>query len=272
MIAQAASVSVAVACLASLGAFFTASRASMTTDALGAVPVDWQNQLGPHTQVEQALATVRAAPGITVATPVSYATTPGLTSHTGGTTRTTGSGAVLGLPDGYATTFPGEVRPLVGATSGVLLAQQTAANLGAGTGSTVTIERAGQTPVRIRVAGVVDLPAADQLFQRIGAPAGSGPAAPPDNVVLLPAARWAALFGHLPARTTSVQVHAELARDLPADPERRSRRSSVARRTSRPRSPAKASSETTWPRSSTARGRTRSTRRCSSCSSACRPC
>ena len=61
--------SVAVACLASLGAFFTASRASMTTDALGAVPVDWQVQLGPHTHVAQALATVRAAPGITVATP-----------------------------------------------------------------------------------------------------------------------------------------------------------------------------------------------------------
>jgi putative ABC transport system permease protein len=218
MIAQAAAVAVAVACLASLGAFFTASRASMTTDAVGAVPVDWQIQLSAHTPVDQALATVRAAPGVTAALPVSYATTPGLTSHTAGTTRTTGSGAVLGLPDGYATAFPGEVRPLVGATSGVLLAQQTAANLGAGVGSTVTIARAHQTPVRVRVAGVIDLPAADQLFQRIGAPAGSGPTAPPDNVVLLPAARWAALYAHAPAGTESVEVHAQLARDLPADP------------------------------------------------------
>jgi putative ABC transport system permease protein len=218
MVAQAAAVALAVACLASLGAFFTASKASMTTDAIGAVPVDWQIQLGARTPAEQALATIRATPGITAALPVSYATTPGISSHAGGTTQTTGSGAVLGLPDGYATTFPGEVRPLVGATSGVLLAQQTAANLGAGVGSTVTIERAHQPPIRVRVAGVVDLPAADQLFQRIGAPAGSGPTAPPDNVVLLPVARWNDLYAHAPAHSTSVQVHAALAHDLPPDP------------------------------------------------------
>ena len=36
---------------------------------------------------------------------------------------------VLGLPDGYRTAFPGELRTLTGADEGVLLAQQTAANL-----------------------------------------------------------------------------------------------------------------------------------------------
>ena len=43
-------------------------------------------------------------------------------------------------------------------------------------------------PAHVRVAGVVDLPAADSLFQQVGAPAGAQPQAPPDNVVLLPAA------------------------------------------------------------------------------------
>ena len=72
----------------------------------------------------------------------------------------------------------------------MLLAQQTAANLHAAPGSRVTIERAGLPPVTVTVAGVVDLPQADSLFQTVGAPPGAQPTAPPDNVVLLPAAQW----------------------------------------------------------------------------------
>ena len=34
---------------------------------------------------------------------------------------------------------------------------------------------------------MVDLPQADTLFQKVGAPAQSQPTAPPDNVLLLPA-------------------------------------------------------------------------------------
>ena len=52
-----------------------------------------------------------------------------------------------------------------------------------------TRSRSGTGPPRVRVDGIVDLPAADSLFQRVGAPPGAQPQAPPDNVVLLPAAR-----------------------------------------------------------------------------------
>ena len=67
--------------------------------------------------------------------------------------HTTGPGVVLGLPPGYSATFPGEIRPLVGASGGVLLAQQTASNLGAAVGSTITIDRPGQPRTRVRWTG-----------------------------------------------------------------------------------------------------------------------
>ena len=81
-----------------------------------------------------------------------------------------------GCPPDYATAFPGEIRPLVGARDGVLLAQQTAANLGATVGSDDLDRptRARRAP-RVTVDGIVDLPAADSLFQSIGAAPGSAP-------------------------------------------------------------------------------------------------
>ena len=66
--------------------------------------------------------------------------------------------------------------------------------------------------------GVVDLPAADALFQSIGAAPGSAPTAPPDNVVLMPAWMWHARFTHAASGAVSTQIHVRLARDLPADP------------------------------------------------------
>lgn len=220
MLGLTATVALAVVLTASLGAFFAASRARMTTDAVGAVPVDWQVQLAPTADVTKATSVVSSAPGVVKAMPVGYADTPGFSSGSGGAgggVRTTGPGKVLGLPPGYAAAFPGEIRPLVGASDGVLLAQQTAANLGATVGSTVSIGRPGLPPARVTVAGVVDLPVADSLFQAVGASPGSSPTAPPDNVALLPASEFAKLF---PAGTPGVltQLHVELARNLPADP------------------------------------------------------
>ena len=116
---------------------------------------------------------------------------------------------MLGIPDGYAQTFPGTIRTLAGRNTGVLLAQQTAANLRAGMGDTIKIAGAGT----VRIDGVVDLPTADSLFQQVGAPAGAQPQAPPDNVVLLPAKLFAQLEPD--ART---QVHVRLDRNLPASP------------------------------------------------------
>ena len=103
----------------------------------------------------------------------------------------------------------------------MLLAQQTAANLHAAPGDVVTIGRAGLAPVRVHVDGVVELPAADSLFQKVGAPAGAQPQAPPDNVILLPQATFASIEGPLAAARPDlvhVQVHARLDHALPASP------------------------------------------------------
>uniref|UniRef100_UPI00056102DB FtsX-like permease family protein n=1 Tax=Solirubrobacter soli TaxID=363832 RepID=UPI00056102DB len=85
-------------------------------------------------------------------------------------------------------------------------------NLHARPGDTVTIGGARGT-ARVTVDGIVDLPAADSLFQQVGAPPGAQPQAPPDNVILLPAA----LFARLEPQGTT-QVHATLDPRLPASP------------------------------------------------------
>jgi putative ABC transport system permease protein len=218
MVGQTAGVALAVLLLAALGTFFTASKATMTAQAVRTVPVDWQVRVTPGTSLMRAAAIVSAAPSVTASLPVGYADTTGLSFRSAGTVYTTGPGVVLGLPPRYSATFPGEIRPLVGATRGVWLAQQTAANLGASVGSTISIARPGQRRAPVRIEGVVDLPAADSLFQSIGAAPGSAPTAPPDNVVLMPAAMWHRLFANVASGAASTQIHVRLAPDLPADP------------------------------------------------------
>src|SRR2546427_5439864 len=85
MIGQSAGVALAVLMLATLGTFFASSRATMTTQAVRAVPVDWQGQPSPGTPVAKASATVTAARGGTAGTPPRYARTPGLPSRNAGT-------------------------------------------------------------------------------------------------------------------------------------------------------------------------------------------
>src|SRR4029453_10305992 len=94
---------------------------------------------------------------------------------------------------------------------GVLLAQQTAANLNARPGDTIHIQRVGRPAITVAVAGVVDLPLADTLFQKVGAPPRSQPSAPPDNVVLLPSATFTKMLSDGPF---TVQIH--VARRAPA--------------------------------------------------------
>ncbi len=215
---QVLGVTLAVAMFASLGTFFASSRAEMTSRAVSAVPVDWQVALTRGADPATALATVTGASGITAAAPVSFGDTGGFRAAAAGSVRTTGPGQVLGLPASYATTFPGEIRYLVGAHTGVLLAQQTAANLGAGVGTVVTVQRPGQPAAHLKITGIVDLPAADSLFQAIGVAPGSAPIAPPDNVMLLPDSTWQRLFGGAAADTATTQIHVQLDRALPADP------------------------------------------------------
>ncbi len=215
---QALGVALAVLMLTSLGMFFASSRAHMTEQAVAAVPVDWQVQLASGAAVTKTVPTIAAAPGVATAVPVGFADTPGFRVTAGGTVQSTGTGKVLGLPASYSTTFPGEIRFLLGARTGVLLAQQTAANLHATVGTVVTIQRPGLSPAHETIAGIVDLPYADPLFQTIGAPAGAAPTAPPDNVMLLPSAEWHRVFDGTSSGTTTTQVHVGLSPALPSDP------------------------------------------------------
>ena len=221
LVGAAAGIALAVALLGSLGAFLGAAKADMTRRAVTGVGVDWQVEAQPGADPTAVLAATRADAHVSTAVPVPFADTAGLQATIGATTQSTGPGQVLGLPPGYARLFPAEIRVLAGRAEGVLLVQQTAANLHAAPGDTVDIGRAGQAPARVRVTGVVDLPQADSLFQKVGAPPGAQPLAPPDNVVLLPEHDWHTLFDTLAAdrpEHVRFQVHARLRRRLPHDP------------------------------------------------------
>jgi putative ABC transport system permease protein len=221
--ASAAGVAVAVALLASLGAFLTSSHATMTARAVRGVGVDWQVQVQPGADPTAVLNLVGAAPGTVAALPVAFGGADGLTATTGSTIQTTGSAVLLGLPDAYRTTFPAQLRTLVGDDHGVLLAQQTAANLGVAPGDAIAVTLHGGAVTPLRVDGVVDLPAANSLFQAVGAAPGSQPSAPPDNVVMLPQAQWQDLFAPLASSAAApdgvtVQIHVVRDHVLPADP------------------------------------------------------
>ncbi|HSR84758.1 MAG TPA: ABC transporter permease [Streptosporangiaceae bacterium] len=214
-------VTMTVALLGSLGAFFAASKAQMTRQAAAGIVVDWQVQVAPGADVGSVGRVIASAPGVLRSLPVSYASATGLSATAGGTTQTTGAGEVLGLPAGYSAAFPGEIRYLTGARTGVLLAQQTAANLHASPGTTIVIGRPGLPPVHVVVRGIVDLPAADSMFQAVGSPPGSSLQAPPDNVVLLPQALWQQSFGLLGAKPLAAvhsQYHVKLSSALAPDP------------------------------------------------------
>jgi putative ABC transport system permease protein len=226
LVAAAIGVLVAVALLAAIGSFLGASRATMTARAISRVAVDWQVQVAQGADQAAVEAAVAARPGTGATQRMEFATVPALTATTpapgGGTSvQTTGSARVLGLPDGYRATFPGQLRTLVGADTGVLVAQQTAANLHVTVGDTVVVARPGLPDAAVRVDGVVELPQADTLFQTVGAPPGAQPTAPPDNVVLLPAIPWHDLFDPLAVERPdllSTQVHVDRTATLPADP------------------------------------------------------
>ncbi|GAB1646423.1 FtsX-like permease family protein [Krasilnikovia sp. MM14-A1259] len=213
-IAAAVSVALTVAFLILLGSFTARTGARLTLRAADRVPVDWQVQVTPGSDPAAAAAALRGVPGLLGFRAVDYAKVPGISSVSpDAETRTTGVAYVVSLPDDYGSFAPGEIRRLVGAAGAVVLQQQTASNLGAGPGTTVTVLGARQ---RAQVTGVADLPNADSFFQVVGAPAGSGASAPPDNVVLVSPARFAALTS---GATVVHQFHVRLDRaTLPTDP------------------------------------------------------
>ncbi|MFM0197846.1 FtsX-like permease family protein [Paraburkholderia strydomiana] len=219
----AAGVMLTVALLAALGAFLAHSTASMTHRAITGVPVDWQVQLVPGTSSQAIAAAAKQATDVSTLQTVGYADVDGFEARTGATVQTTGKGKVLGFDASYLRDYPAQVRTLLGQLDGVLIAQQTAANLHATIGDVITIHRAGLAPADVKVAGIVDLPHADSMFQAVGVPAGAAPQAPPDNVLLMPLDEWHQLFDPQAAmRPDSIrlQLHVRLTHDrLPADPQ-----------------------------------------------------
>lgn len=214
-------VSLTIALLAVLGIFINGSAATMTQRALGDVPVDWQIEIvngASPVAIEQQL---RHAVHVRTVDPVGYAQVSGFTASNGGTTQTTGEGKVLGITPAYWKDFPGELRPMLGRTDGILIAQQTAANLHVAVGDTVSVARMGLPPIMVHIDGVIDLPQADSLFQAVGVPAAAAPQAPPDNVLVVPIATWHQWFdtqAAMGAGTALTQLHVRLDHTLPPDP------------------------------------------------------
>jgi putative ABC transport system permease protein len=219
-------VSLTIALLAILGIFINASAATMTRRALGDVPVDWQIELVPTANIDSVQQQLNKAARLRTVDPVGYADVSGFAAMSGGgtlgsTTQTTGAGKVLGIMPTYWKDFPAQLRPMLGATEGILIAQQTAANLHVSVGDTVSIARIGLPPVKARIDGVVDLPQADALFQAVGVPAGAAPQAPPDNVLVVPIAIWHQWFDQqavVRPGTVHTQLHVRLDHTLPPDP------------------------------------------------------
>ena len=112
---------------------------------------------------------------------------------------------------------------MLGSTAGVMLAQQTAANLHASIGDRFHDPALRPAAGRAEVAGIVDLPNADAMFQGIGLSKGAAPQAPPDNVALMPLPDWHRLFDPQAAArpdTVRLQMHTLIDRSrLRASPE-----------------------------------------------------
>ncbi|MBB3386624.1 MULTISPECIES: ABC transporter permease [unclassified Rhizobium] len=194
----------------------------MTSRAVSAVPIDWQVQLVPGADQNAMRNTLDKAATIQTVRRTSYADVVGFEASTNNTVQTTGPGQVIAFDDNYLRDFAKEVRFLSGSRDGVLIAQQTAANLHVVPGDRVTIKRVDLPALTVTVNGVVDLPDADALFQAVGQPPQAIPQAPPDNVLILSMAQWKQAFDpQAKARpdTTRQQLHVRLVhKALPPDP------------------------------------------------------
>lgn len=222
LVATSLGVAIGIALLASIGAFLSSTTSKMTDRAVQSVAVDWQVEAQPGTNPARVVAQTRGAPSVQTESTVRFATTTGLEAKTGTSVQRTGPGQVLGMPADYRRKFPGSVRLLAGTLHGPLLAQQTAANVQAKPGDEVSIGRSGLPAAPVRIAGIVELPAADSLFQKVGAPPGAQLQAPPDNVVILPPATFRKVEGPLAAsRPDLIRTQAQVGLDrtaLPASP------------------------------------------------------
>jgi putative ABC transport system permease protein len=217
-------VGLAVALLACLGAFIDSSVKTMTARALAGLAIDRQILLNSRADEGVVRTAIHEADPEAVMETVAYADVAGFVAKTGETVQTTGAATVLGVAPDYIRSFPTEIAPMIGTDRGVLAAQQTSANLHVSIGDTVAIQRAeGLPPVDVRIDGIISLPDAESLFQKVGASSGKGPQTPPDNVLVLPIEIWRRLFSEQMAiqpHSVRSELHVRSARHgLPDAPE-----------------------------------------------------
>jgi putative ABC transport system permease protein len=209
----------AVAILTDLGLFVDHSSHSMTQRALATLTTDLQVQLNPGLDPQQATKTVREALPVQSVAEVGYGDVAAFELQADGTTQTTGAGKAVGIPSDYFDKRGTDIRLLAGDMSGAMLLQQTAANLHAKPGDTVTLRLGGAATAQVKVTGVIDLKSADSFFQAVGVPTGAAPTAPPDNAVLMPFADWKHVFGSPGATDAKTQLHVVIDRSaLSTDP------------------------------------------------------
>lgn len=222
LVGVAAGVAVTVALLSTLSVFLTDSGVAMTRRAISAVAIDWQVEAVPAADLGAIREAIVKATSVSAIQQVLYAEVAGLEANAGGTVQTTGPGKAIAFDNGYLKDFPKEIRLLSGRLDGVLVAQQTAANLHVAPGDIVSINRVALPPEVVKIDGVVDLPDADALFQAVDLPPQVAPRAPPDNVIIMPVAEWQRVLGPQQAArpdTTRAQFHVRLDHDaLPSRP------------------------------------------------------
>jgi putative ABC transport system permease protein len=197
-------IALAAALLAALTAFASASARNATATAAASVPVDWIVEVPSADAGARVETAVRAATGVRRVLRVDVVRARSLSTSTADGEQRTGSALVVTNADALARAFPGLLRTMLGSSHGVAIAQQTASNLHASVGTTVTIDLP-QGTVRVRVDRVVDLAA-----PAFAAPIAGGTA--PDDVLFLPDATPLA-----PASARTRYLVA-IARDLPSDP------------------------------------------------------
>ena len=248
LLATAVGVAVGVALLASIGTFLSATTAQMTKRAIGRVAVDWQVELSPRRSTGAVLSQVALVRRRRDSRCRSSSRAPGLRAPPRRLDADHRSRAGARAARRLRAGVPGRV-----ACARRSRRRRAARPADRGepprAAAATRVKIGGRAPV-VRVDGIVDLPAADSLFQRVGAPVGAQPQAPPDNVILLPPARLRAM--RAPGRRTQIHVAAARTRcrAARAPPSPRSR---ATRATSRRGSPAPARSATTSARRSTAR-------------------
>src|SRR4051812_50190089 len=106
VVATATGVAIAVALLASIGAFLSSTESKMTKRAIERVPVDWQVEAQTGSNVRPVQAATRAFPRVKGARPVGFSPTPGPPPHAGGSSPAAGPGQGPRLAPRHAQTHP----------------------------------------------------------------------------------------------------------------------------------------------------------------------